>query len=90
MNFIYNHAAYEVARGALNLSTAALKVMLVTQAYVPDRDHDFVASASAAETVATNYVGGFGGAGRQLLVTPVFTEDEIGRASCRERVSIRV
>lgn len=84
MNFAYNRAAYEIMRGALDLSTAVLKVMPVTAAYVPDRDDDFVAAASGAEIVATNYAGGFGGAGRLTLVNPSFTEDDVNdRAELR-------
>lgn len=74
-NFVYNAAATRVLNGALNLSTATLKMMLVTSSYTANRDDEFVSAASAAEISATNYTGGFGGAGRKTLTGQTVTKD---------------
>lgn len=76
-NFVYNNVAGKIVDQSINLLTDILKVMLVTSAYVPDRDHDFVSSAAAAElATTTNYVPGFGGAGRKLLAGRTVTVDD--------------
>lgn len=41
------------APGGVNYITDAVKAMLVTGAYVPDADHEFVTSASAARVAGT-------------------------------------
>lgn len=75
-NFLYNHAAFRIMNGSLDLLTDTLKFMLVNNTYVANRDHDNVSAASSAEITATNYTGGFGGAGRKILAGKVVTEDD--------------
>lgn len=80
-NFVYNRAAYNIARGNLNLSSATLKMMLVTSAYTPNRDHDFIDMGGAsdpadAELSGTGYAAGFGGAGRKTVANKAFSEDD--------------
>lgn len=77
-NFVYNTAAkrmWDRAVGTIDLLADTIKVMLVTSAYVANRDHEFVSSASGSEISATNYTGGFAGAGRKILGTKVLTTD---------------
>jgi len=77
-NFIYNTGAarmWSASSGAVDLLADTIKVMLVTSAYAVDRDHEFVSSAAAAEIVATNYTGGFAGAGRKTLASKTVVAD---------------
>ena len=61
--------------GTIDLDTSTLKLMLVDTGYTYDPDHEVVdpgtndaADLSHNEVVATNYTGGFGGAGRKTAV----------------------
>jgi hypothetical protein len=69
------YALVAAMTGALDLDTDALKVMLLKSTYVPNPDHKFAASLTASECDATNYAGGFGGAGRKTLASKTVTED---------------
>jgi len=57
------------------LSGDAKKIMLLRNTYTFDPDHKFVSSIVANECNATNYTGGFGGAGRKSLTGQSITED---------------
>lgn len=71
----YNLAAQEVISGSIDMDTDTLKIMLVgtsAATYAPDKDHTVVDNGannttdpSFCELVATNYTGGFAGAGRK-------------------------
>lgn len=80
-SLVYNKAKQEIADGALDLDTdTKVKVMLVNSGYTPDADHEVVDAGGAsdpidAEIVATNYTGGYGGAGRLALATRVVNLD---------------
>lgn len=80
-NAFYNRAARKIADGTISLSADTLKIMLVTSAYVFNRDHDFVDAGGAsdpidAELSGAGYVGGLGGAGRKTLAGKAFSEDD--------------
>lgn len=77
--FWYNRGALEVGTGLTDLDTTVLKVMLVTATYVDDKDHDFASTPAANEIVATNYTGGFGGAGRKTVVIAGVLNDALNR-----------
>lgn len=61
----YSQGVLKCLDGTIDLDTSTLKVMLVSSSYSYDPDHDFVDDISANEISATNYTGGFGGAGRK-------------------------
>ena len=79
-SLLYNTAKKEIADGTIALLTDAIKVMLVTSAYVPDADDDVVdaagADALAAEIAVTGYTGGWGGAGRKALASKAIAVDD--------------
>lgn len=68
----YGTGLRDCLTGSIDLDTDTLKVMLVGTGYTYDPDHQFVDNGandatdpSHNEIVATNYTGGYGGAGRQ-------------------------
>lgn len=65
--FVYDQAVADVAGGVINLASDNLKLILVTSGYSPSKADNTVDTASAAEISATNYTGGYGGAGRKSL-----------------------
>lgn len=76
---VYNRAAKEILDGTIDLTTG-MKIMLVDNVYAEDPDHDFIDNGaddttdpSFNEITATNYTGGFAGAGRKS-VTLTFAE----------------
>ena len=70
----YDRALADILTGVL-VSGASLKAMLVGSGYTFDPTHQYVADVVAHEIAATNYVGGFGGAGRHLLPNVLIVED---------------
>jgi hypothetical protein len=76
--FAYNKGMTDIFDGTIDLLTTTLKIMLVDASYVPDRADDAVTAsgAGAAEIVATNYTGGWGGSGRKTLANKTVTEDD--------------
>lgn len=70
-DLITNNAKDRLGSGTTLWNSGTLKVLLVTSTYVPAATDVFVSTAvaSSAEIVATNYTGGFGGAGRKTLGT---------------------
>jgi len=57
-SLIYNSFIDDMARGAIDLDTDTFKVMLVTSAYVPDKDIDLKRSAVTNEVTGTGYTAG--------------------------------
>lgn len=79
---IYTRALYQIMKGDLDLETATIKVMLLDgSGYTFDADHDYISSGAGTvggneiPTVAS-YAGGYGGAGRKLVVNPSVTIDD--------------
>jgi hypothetical protein len=64
----FTKGLYKVSKGQILIEADTLKLMLVKAAYVFDKDDEFISDLGAVEIVATNYVGGFGGAGRKTAV----------------------
>jgi hypothetical protein len=80
-NFIYNTALGEIIAGTIDLVADTIKVIPVTSTYVANRDDDVADAGGAsdvvdAEIVATNYTGGWGGAGRKTLASKTLTVDK--------------
>jgi hypothetical protein len=88
-SFMYNQAVEDVLDTTLDL-TSTLKIMLVGTAnatYAPDRDHTVIDNGandttdpSFCELVATNYTGGFAGAGRKTATLAMSTDNANDRA----------
>ena len=53
----------------------AVKIMLLTDAYTPNKDHAGVDDLSGAEVSVSGYTGGFNGAGRKALGTKSISTD---------------
>jgi len=77
-SLVYNTAKKEIFDGTIDLTAADIKVMLIGTAtpYTPDADHDTVDQASGSELSATNYTGGFAGAGRKAFASPAIAVDK--------------
>lgn len=75
---VYNRAKKRLLDGSLNFASDTIKVMLVTNAYAFNADHDFVNQVSAAEVAGSGYTGGFAGSGRKTLGSKVVNEDDAG------------
>lgn len=71
-NVVYNRAKKNLMDGTIDLDTSAIKVLLVTSAYTPDADHNFVSQVSANELVN---VSGTGYA-RKTLSSKTVTQDD--------------
>ena len=72
-NYLSNKCK-KLAGDALGALTT-LKLVLVTSAYTPDKDNDFMSSATANEASTTNYAGGYGGGGRKTVASIAVTQD---------------
>jgi len=55
----------KIVNGSIDLDTDTLKVMLVSDSYTTDKDHEFVSSVNTYEISTSGYSGGFNGAGRK-------------------------
>jgi hypothetical protein len=80
-SLVYNTAKQLMADGTIDLDTNTIKVMLVTSAYTPNADHDYVDEGGAsdpcdAEIDVTGYTRGFNGAGRKTLANADVTTDK--------------
>lgn len=82
----YSKALEDILGGVFSLSST-LKVMLVDTAYVYDPDHTVIDNGannttdpSFCELVATNYAGGFNGAGRKTATITRDTDNATNRA----------
>jgi hypothetical protein len=79
-SILYTQARGEIADGTINLLTDVLVVMLVNNVYVPSTS-DLVVDAgtafdpASAEIATTNYVPGWGGAGRMVLSSKTIFKD---------------
>ena len=74
----YSRGVLKGCNGAIDYDTSTLKVMLVDATYVYDPDHAVIDNAandstdpSFCEIVATNYTGGYAGAGRKTATIAV-------------------
>jgi hypothetical protein len=83
-SFVYDHAMADMVSGLIDLDSDVLKVMLVNGSYTPNKDDQFIGSGvgspHAAEIVATNYAGGFGGAGRKTATVTISDDTANDRA----------
>lgn len=70
----YNSGLRDVADRTIDLAADTIKIILVTSAYTPDKDHDF-ASDLTNELSGTGYTGGFNGAGRKTIGSKAFATD---------------
>lgn len=59
----FSRGVLSILNGTIDLDTTALKFMLANSTYTFDPDHSAVSSVT--EISATNYTGGFAGAGRK-------------------------
>ena len=75
----YTQGLLKIADGTIDLDTSVVKVMLVKAAYTFDKSHSQVSTISAHEIVATNYTGGFNGAGRKTVSITMQKNDGAGR-----------
>lgn len=66
---VYQEGIRRILDGTIDLDTATLKLMLVKSTYTPNADHDHVDDIT--EITATNYAGGFGGAGRKTATVAI-------------------
>lgn len=57
-SLIYNSAVEDNARGAIDFDTDTFKLMLVTSAYVPDKDAHLKRSSVTNEVTGTGYTAG--------------------------------
>lgn len=78
--FLYTPAKQRILTQNLHLVTGAIKAMLVTTGYTPDREQQFiddgtVNAVSEFEVQGTGYAAGFGASGRHLLTSKSFLLD---------------
>jgi hypothetical protein len=72
---VFNEGSLALQDGTVDyLGSAAVKFMLLTDAYTPNKDHT-VTDLAAAEVSVSGYTGGFNGAGRKALGTKTQTND---------------
>lgn len=74
-SLIYNSALDDMARGNIDFDTDAFKCMLVTSAYVPDKDAHLKRSSVTNEVVGAGYSAG--GAAATVTVTKDTVNDRI-------------
>lgn len=65
---VYQNGLMKCMDGTIVLLTDTIKIVLVTSAYTPNRDHDFLSDV-AEITGVSGYTSGFGGAGRKTLAS---------------------
>lgn len=70
----YNSGLRDVLDRTIDLAADTIKLILVTSAYTPDKDHDF-ANDLTNELSGTGYTSGFGGAGRKTIGSKAFSTD---------------
>lgn len=83
----YNQALADILTGSIDMDSNTLKIMLVDTGYTYDPDHQVVDNGandatdpSYNEIVATNYTGGYNGAGRKTATLTVSKQDANNRA----------
>lgn len=74
-------AAFRSLDGEFDIATSTLKVMLIKQGYKFAPAHAAVADLAQFECDASNYAGGFGGAGRKT-VSVIARQNDV--KNCRE------
>ena len=62
--------------GSINLTSDTIKVLILSAAYVPTPDHEFLSDVATYEVSGTGYVSGFGGSGRKTLAGKTFAKDD--------------
>ena len=73
---VYNAGSLALQDGTVDfLGSGAIKFMLLTDAYTPNKDHATVTTLAASEVSVSGYTGGFNGAGRKALGTKTQTND---------------
>lgn len=70
----YTSGLRDLADRTIDMVNDTLKLILVTSAYTPDKDHDF-ASDLTGELSGTGYVGGFNGSGRKTIGSKAWSTD---------------
>jgi hypothetical protein len=74
--FTFNAGSTALQDGTVDyLTDAVVKVILLTDAYTPDKDHATVTAIATAEVSVAGYTGGFGGAGRKALGSKTVATD---------------
>lgn len=71
----YQSGLMKCLDGTIALLTDTIKALLVSSAYTPNRDHDFVSDVTEISG-ASGYTGGFAGAGRKTLASKTLTVDD--------------
>lgn len=74
-SLIYNSAIDDMARGAIDFDTDTFKAILVTSAYVPNKDTDTRLSNVTNEVVGTGYTAG--GVASAVTVTKDTANDKV-------------
>jgi hypothetical protein len=72
---VYQSGLMKCLDGTIVLLTDTIKALLVSDAYTPNKDHDFVSEVTEISG-ASGYTGGFGGAGRKTLASKTLTVDD--------------
>ncbi len=74
----YSNGVENILNGTIDLDTSTVKIMLVDSGYTYDPDHAVIDNGannatdpSFNEIVATNYTGGFAGAGRKTATVTI-------------------
>jgi hypothetical protein len=72
--FTYNAGSTALQNGTVDyLTDSNVKIMLLTDAYTPNKDHATVTAIAGSEVSVSGYVGGFNGAGRKVLGSKTLT-----------------
>lgn len=75
MAFVYENGLADIVKSVIDGDGATLKLMLVNSTYTATKSDAYIGSGAgscgAAEITATNYTGGFGGAGRKSAARSV-------------------
>lgn len=90
-SFVTNYAKQEFAQADLDIGADTFKVMLLRDSTGADKDLNFVQSfitAGCLECNATNYTGGWGGAGRKTITLAAAEDDTNDRANITASGSI--
>lgn len=73
---VFNSGSTGIADGSIDYLNDTIKVMLVTDGYTFNADHDDIDAVIAGEELTVSgYAGGFSGAGRKTLGSKTVTND---------------
>jgi hypothetical protein len=80
----YQYGISKILDGTIDLDTTALKVMLLSTEYTYNADHDGVddLTTGSGEVSATNYTGGFNGAGRKSATVAISVDNTNNKVIC--------